>query len=149
RRARARTRFGWARAERATVGLAVIALGGAGAVLTDQFARMLRRRGDQRHDHEPLLEAAPAAAADTAVAAVRGYAAAPRTEPALLPDLRDGCWTREGLLSVQPSFGATAILSIAIITLRMLRRGERELGLEAPNPGIGNTGNPAAGARLL
>lgn len=44
RRARARTRFGWARAERATVGLAVVALGGAGAVMADQFARMLRRR---------------------------------------------------------------------------------------------------------
>jgi len=211
RRARARTRFGWARAERATVSLAAVALGGAGAVLTDQFARMLRRRGEERSDHEPLLEAAPAAAADTAVVAVRGYAAAPRSETvlfnllagflgsfalvrlstwgirdrwgpfrnvriggrhihhfvpgillafgagtaallteddeleqrlaiplgagigltfdeaALLLDLRDVYWTREGLLSIQLSFGATAILSIAIITLRMLRRGEREL----------------------
>lgn len=211
RRARARTRFGWARAERATVGLAVVALSGAGAVLGDQFARMLRRRTHERQDHEPLLEAAPAAAADTVDVAVRGYASASRgetvlfnllagflgafalvrlstwgirdrwwpfsnvrvggrhihhfvpgillafaagvvavltedeeleqrlgiplgagigltfDEAALLLDLRDVYWTREGLLSVQLSFGATAILSIAIITLRMLRRGERQL----------------------
>ncbi len=48
-------------------------------------------------------------------------------EAALLLDLRDVYWTREGLLSVQLSLGATAILSIAIITLRMLRRGEAQL----------------------
>ena len=46
-------------------------------------------------------------------------------EAALLLDLRDVYWTREGLLSVQLSLGATAILSIAILTLRILRRGER------------------------
>ena len=46
-------------------------------------------------------------------------------EAALLLDLRDVYWTREGLLSIQLSLGATAILSIAIITRRMLRRGER------------------------
>jgi hypothetical protein len=227
RRARARTRFGWARAERATVGLAVVALGGAGAVIADQFARMLRRRAHERQNHEPLLEAAPAAAVDTAAVAVRGYAAAPRAETvlfnllagflgsfalvrlstwgirdrwwpfqnvrvggrhihhfvpgivlaftagtvalltdndeleqrlaipmgvgvgltfdeaALLLDLRDVYWTREGLLSVQLSFGATAILSIAIITLRMLRRGERQL----LSPAV--AGSPsAAGAAL-
>jgi hypothetical protein len=45
-------------------------------------------------------------------------------EAALLLDLRDVYWTREGLLSVQLSLGATAILSIAILTQRMLRRGE-------------------------
>jgi hypothetical protein len=56
-------------------------------------------------------------------------------EAALLLDLRDVYWTREGLLSVQLSLGATAILSIAILTLRMLRRGERrqeEEGLIPP-----------------
>ncbi len=52
-------------------------------------------------------------------------------EAALLLDLRDVYWTREGLLSVQLSLGATAILSIAIITLRMLRRGEAQLLDEA------------------
>ena len=56
-------------------------------------------------------------------------------EAALLLDLRDVYWTREGLLSVQLSLGATAILSIAILTQRMLRRGERrqeEEGLIPP-----------------
>jgi hypothetical protein len=47
-------------------------------------------------------------------------------EAALLLDLRDVYWTRQGLLSVQLSLGATAILSIAILTQRMLRRGERQ-----------------------
>ena len=46
-------------------------------------------------------------------------------EAALLLDLRDVYWTRQGLLSIQLSLGTTAILSIAILTLRMLRRGER------------------------
>ena len=46
-------------------------------------------------------------------------------EAALLLDLRDVYWTREGLLSIQLSLGATAILSIAILTSRILRRGER------------------------
>jgi hypothetical protein len=210
RRAKARARFGWARSERATVGLAAVAMGGAGVVLADQFSRMLRRRAHERRDHEPLLEAAPTAAADTVGVAVRGYEVAPRSETvlfnllagfigsfavvrlstwgirdkwgpfrnvsiggrhihhfvpgiviafasgtaalltdddeleqrlavpmgvgigltfdeaALLLDLRDVYWTREGLLSVQLSLGATAILSIAILTQRMLRRGERQ-----------------------
>ncbi|HVD37838.1 MAG TPA: hypothetical protein VNC15_03275 [Solirubrobacterales bacterium] len=58
-------------------------------------------------------------------------------EAALLLDLRDVYWSREGLLSVQLSLGATAILSIAILTLRMLRRGERrqeQEGLIPPSP---------------
>jgi hypothetical protein len=219
RRARARTHFGWARSERATVGLAAVALAGSGAVLADQFARLLGRRAHQRRSREPLLEAAPAAAIDTVGVAVRGYAVAPRSETvlfnllagflgsfalvrlstwgirdrwgpfrnvrvgghhihhfvpgiliafgsgtaalltdddrleqrlavpmgagigltfdeaALLLDLRDVYWTREGLLSIQLSLGATAILSIAILTQRMLRRGERrqeEEGLIPP-----------------
>jgi len=202
--------LGWARAERETVGLAVVAIGGAGAVVAGQFSRLLRRRAHQREDHEPLIEAAPAAAADTVGVAVRGYSEAPRSETvlfnllagflgafalvristlgirddwgpfrnvsvggrhihhfvpgiliafasgtaalltededleehlalpmgigmgltfdeaALLLDLRDVYWTREGLLSVQLSLGATAILSLAILTQRILRRGERQ-----------------------
>jgi hypothetical protein len=190
------------------VGLAAVALGGAGTVLAGQFGRMLRRRTHERAD-EGLVEAAPAAALDTVGVAVRGYADAPRSETvlfnllagflgafalvrvsawgirddwgpfrnvsvggrhihhfvpgiliafaagttalltdddaledrlaipmgagmgltfdeaALLLDLRDVYWTREGLLSIQLSLGATAILSIAILTQRMLRRGER------------------------
>jgi hypothetical protein len=46
-------------------------------------------------------------------------------EAALLLDLRDVYWTREGVLSVQVSLGAAAILGTTIIGLRMLRRGER------------------------
>lgn len=192
------------------MGLATVALGTAGTVLAGQFGRLLRRRAHERDDHEPLLEAAPAAAVDTVGVAVRGYTQASRSETvlfnllggflgafalvrlstwgirdswgpfrnvsvggrhihhfvpgillafaagtaallteddaleqrlaipmgagigltfdeaALLLDLRDVYWTREGLLSVQLSFGATAILSIAILTLRMLRRGEQQ-----------------------
>ncbi|HEY2335588.1 MAG TPA: hypothetical protein VGH58_11360 [Solirubrobacterales bacterium] len=207
RRAKARTRFGWTHSERTTVGLATVALGGAGVVLAGQFGRMLQRRSHQEVDG--LVEAAPAAALDTVGVAVSGYSEAPRTETvlfnllagflgsfamvristwgirdewwpfrnvkvggrhihhfvpgiliafasgtaalltddealeerlavttgvgmgltfdeaALLLDLRDVYWTRQGLLSVQLSLGATAILSIAILTQRMLRRGER------------------------
>ncbi len=203
------------------MGLAAVALGGAGAVLADQFSRMLRRRSHERASRNPevLIEAAPAAARDTVGVAVRGYTAATRSETvlfnllagflgafalvrlstwgirdgrgpfhdvsiggrhihhfvpgiliaftsgtvalltdddaveqrlavpmgagigltfdeaALLLDLRDVYWTRQGLLSVQLSLGATAILSIAILTQRMLRRGERrqeEEGLIPP-----------------
>ena len=50
-------------------------------------------------------------------------------EAALLLDLRDVYWTHEGVLSVQLSFGAAAILGATILGLRMFRRGER--GVEA------------------
>jgi len=46
-------------------------------------------------------------------------------EAALLLDLRDVYWSREGLLSVQLSLGVTAILSTAILAMRILRRGEQ------------------------
>jgi hypothetical protein len=55
-------------------------------------------------------------------------------EAALLLDLRDVYWTRQGLLSVQLSLGATAILSIAILTQRILRRGERRQEAEGLIP---------------
>jgi hypothetical protein len=48
-------------------------------------------------------------------------------EAALLLDLRDVYWTREGVLSVQLSFGLTAVLGGALIALRMLRRGEQRV----------------------
>jgi hypothetical protein len=67
-------------------------------------------------------------------------------EAALLLDLRDVYWTREGLLSVQLSLGATAILSIAILTQRMLRRGEHqqeEAGqIPLPDPHSAVSANP-------
>lgn len=62
-------------------------------------------------------------------------------EAALLLDLRDVYWTREGLLSVQLSLGATAILSIAILTQRMLRRGERRQEAEGLIPPAGADGD--------
>ena len=218
RRARARTRFGWGHSERATVGLAAVALGGAGAVLAGQFGRMLQRRSHAVPDGENLVEVAPTAARDTVGVAISGYSEAPRSETvlfnllagflasfalvrlstwgirdgwgpfrnvklggrhihhfvpgiliafasgtaalltddealeeklavttgvgmgltfdeaALLLDLRDVYWTREGLLSVQLSLGATAILSIAILTGRILRRGERRQEAEGLIP---------------
>src|SRR3954451_12165032 len=45
-------------------------------------------------------------------------------EAALLLDLRDVYWTREGILSVQVSLGLAATLGGTILALRMLRRGE-------------------------
>jgi hypothetical protein len=48
-------------------------------------------------------------------------------EAALLLDLRDVYWTREGVLSVQLSLGVAATLGGAILTLRMLRRGEEQV----------------------
>lgn len=50
-------------------------------------------------------------------------------EAALLLDLRDVYWTRQGLLSVQVSLGVTATLAATILGLRMFRRGE-ERGVE-------------------
>jgi hypothetical protein len=46
-------------------------------------------------------------------------------EAALLLDLRDVYWSREGLLSVQLSFGLVALLSATILAIRMLRRAEQ------------------------
>jgi len=48
-------------------------------------------------------------------------------EAALLLDLRDVYWTREGVLSVQVSSAIAAILGATIIALRMLRRGEERV----------------------
>ena len=50
-------------------------------------------------------------------------------EAALLLDLRDVYWSREGIVSLQLSFGVTAILAATLLALRMLRRGE-EKGIE-------------------
>jgi hypothetical protein len=209
RRARARTRWRWARSERTTAGLALLALGTAGTVLGGEFTRMLRRRIGRQADGDGLIGNAPAAARDTVAVAVEAYSAAPRSETilfnllsgalgafalvritthgrrggwwpfgsvrlggrhihhfvpgillafgagtaalvtekegleewlavpfgaglgltfdeaALLLDLRDVYWTREGVLSVQVSLGLLAILGGSILTLRMLRRGER------------------------
>ena len=68
-------------------------------------------------------------------------------EAALLLDLRDVYWTRQGLLSVQLSLGATAILSIAILTLRILRRGERDPGEHRPDPAAASRNRPRLSRR--
>jgi hypothetical protein len=46
-------------------------------------------------------------------------------EAALLLDLRDVYWTKEGVLSVQVSLGIVGVLGATILGLRMFRRGER------------------------
>jgi hypothetical protein len=60
-------------------------------------------------------------------------------EAALLLDLRDVYWTREGVLSVQLSLGALALMGGTILGLRMLRRGEEkaEEAEEIPLAGFG------------
>lgn len=58
-------------------------------------------------------------------------------ECALLLDLRDVYWSREGLLSVQISLAISALLSASILAMRMLRRGEQKAEAEEliPHPG--------------
>ena len=62
-------------------------------------------------------------------------------EAALLLDLRDVYWTREGILSVQVSLGVAAVLSTTILGLRLLRRGEQraQAGGAIPPP-VGDWG---------
>jgi hypothetical protein len=55
-------------------------------------------------------------------------------EAALLLDLRDVYWTREGILSVQVSLGLAATLGGTILGLRMLRRGEQQVEAEGRIP---------------
>jgi hypothetical protein len=67
-------------------------------------------------------------------------------EAALLLDLRDVYWTRQGLLSVQVSLGVTATLAATILGMRMLRRGE-EWGIEEGLiPNIADHGMRSTGA---
>ena len=63
-------------------------------------------------------------------------------EAALLLELEDVYWSREGILSVQLSLGLAGVLGAAIIALRMLRRGERESEQAGLIPG--QTGEYAA-----
>ena len=53
---------------------------------------------------------------------------------ALLLKLDDVYWTEDGIVSVQISLAAVAILSALVLALRVLRRGERVVLLEAPHP---------------
>jgi len=54
-------------------------------------------------------------------------------EAALLLELDDVYWTERGVVSIQITLGALALLSSVAIALRVLRRGEREV-LEDPPP---------------
>jgi hypothetical protein len=68
-------------------------------------------------------------------------------EAALLLDLEDVYWTRQGLLSVQVSLGVTATLAVTILGLRMLRRGEAKGVEEGLIPAyLGEHGMRATGA---
>lgn len=53
-------------------------------------------------------------------------------EFALLLDLEDVYWTREGLVSVQISLGLVALLGATLLALRIIRRGEAVV-LESPS----------------
>ena len=55
-------------------------------------------------------------------------------EAALLLDLRDVYWTPEGVLSVQLSLGAAALMGGTMLALRILRRGEREVEAQGALP---------------
>ncbi|MSO41380.1 MAG: hypothetical protein EXQ70_05710 [Solirubrobacterales bacterium] len=67
-------------------------------------------------------------------------------EAALLLDLEDVYWTREGLLSVQVSLGITALLAASILALRVLRRGEERGEREGLIPQTEEFGTAAVGA---
>jgi hypothetical protein len=68
-------------------------------------------------------------------------------EAALLLDLEDVYWTRQGLLSVQVSLGVTATLAATILGLRMFRRGEERGVEEGLIPaGVGEHGMRSTGA---
>ena len=67
-------------------------------------------------------------------------------EAALLLDLRDVYWTRQGLLSVQASLGVTATLAASILWLRMIRRGEEHSIEEGLIPQLGEHGIRSTGA---
>jgi hypothetical protein len=67
-------------------------------------------------------------------------------EAALLLDLRDVYWTRQGLLSVQVSLGVTATLAATILGLRMFRRGEERSVEEGLIPHLGTEEMASTGA---
>jgi hypothetical protein len=225
---------GGAGTDRATVGLAVLALGAAGTLFSGELVRMARRRRESGESATPdtLVDAAGYATLDTLTVARRGIQATPHhetvlfnllqgflgafaiarlstwgvrrgrgpfrnvrisgrhihhfvpgigiafasgigaittsnegveatlalpfgvgmgltmDEAALLLDLEDVYWTKEGLLSVQVSLGVTATLAATILGLRMLRRGERK-GVEEgliPPAYVGEHGMRATGA---
>jgi hypothetical protein len=71
-------------------------------------------------------------------------------EAALLLDMRDVYWTREGLLSVQVTLATGAAMGAAILTIRILSRGEQrqEEAGEIPPPADTQAAETAAPGRL-
>jgi hypothetical protein len=67
-------------------------------------------------------------------------------EAALLLDLEDVYWTRQGLLSVQVSLGVTATLAATILGLRIFRRGEERGVEEGLIPQLGTQEMASTGA---
>jgi hypothetical protein len=57
-------------------------------------------------------------------------------EAALLLELDDVYWTERGVVSIQITLGALALLSSVALALRVLRRGEREVLHVAPGPAM-------------
>jgi hypothetical protein len=220
------------RAERATVGLAVIAAGALGALVSGELLRMARRRRESGEAQTParFVDAAGLATRDTITVARRGLQATPHhetvlfnmlqgflgafalarvstwgirrgwwpfrnvavgnrhihhfvpgivlafasaiagmssrnegveaaaaipfgagvgltlDEAALLLDLRDVYWTREGVLSVQVSLGVIGTLAASILAMRMLRRGEQRGAEEGLIPHLGTEEIAGTGA---
>jgi hypothetical protein len=57
-------------------------------------------------------------------------------ESALLLELEDVYWSREGLLGVQITLGNASLLAAAMLALRILRQGERQLEQEDELPSL-------------
>jgi hypothetical protein len=232
RRSRVRRAATERRAERVTVGLAVLAVGALGTLITGEALRLARRRRESKEADTPatLVDVAGYATRDTLTVARRGIRATPHhetvlfnmlqgflgafafarlatwgirqswwptgnihvggrhihhfipgivlafssgiaglttrdegleaflaipfgagvgltlDEAALLLDLDDVYWTRQGLLSVQVSLGVMATLAATILTLRMLRRGEEKGAEEGLIPTLGEQGLASTGA---
>jgi hypothetical protein len=222
------------RADRATIGLAAVAVAAAGVVIGGEVLRMARRRrrSEQVPTPETVFGTAGLATRDAVAVAVEGYEDAPRhetvlfnmlfgfvgafalmrlstwgqrggwwptspmrvrgrhihhfvpgiliafgsggaglvtanermeellsfgfgagvgltfDEAALLLDLRDVYWSREGIVSLQVSFGLTAVLAATILGLRMFRRGERRGVQEGLIPTVGDTSAQAVAGSL-
>jgi hypothetical protein len=67
-------------------------------------------------------------------------------ESALLLELEDVYWSREGLLGVQITLAVTALIGAVTLGVRFIRRGERIVLEEgASGPGQGSAGAPGAG----
>jgi hypothetical protein len=68
-------------------------------------------------------------------------------ESALLLELDDVYWTERGIVSLQISFGALALVSSVALALRVLRRGERQVLLaEQPSSTAGAPWTPNGAA---